>query len=279
MRPFFVYGFCHLTNSGSNDYLCNLYFQIMIQITLPDGKVLEKPVGTTSMEIAKGISEGLARNVLAAKFNGQVMDASRPLNSNGALELLTWDHPEGKSTFWHSSAHLMAEALETFFPGIKFGIGPPIENGFYYDVDPGDQPISSEDFKKIEDKMLELARQSSQFVRREVSKDEAFQYFTEKGDQYKLDLIKDLQDGTITFYSQGNFTDLCRGPHIPDTGSIKAVKLMSVAGAYWRGDEKSKQLTRIYGITFPKQKELTEYLTLLEEAKKRDHRKLGKELE
>ncbi|MFM7766385.1 MAG: threonine--tRNA ligase, partial [Bacteroidota bacterium] len=251
----------------------------MIQITLPDGKILEKPVGTTSMEIAKGISEGLARNVLAAKFNGQVMDSSRPLNSNGTLELLTWDHPEGKSTFWHSSAHLMAEALETFFPGIKFGIGPPIENGFYYDVDPGDQPISSEDFKKIEDKMLELARQSSQFVRREVSKEEAFQYFTEKGDQYKLDLIKDLQDGTITFYSQGNFTDLCRGPHIPDTGSIKAVKLMSVAGAYWRGDEKSKQLTRIYGITFPKQKELTEYLTLLEEAKKRDHRKLGKELE
>ncbi len=251
----------------------------MIQITLPDGKILEKPVGTTSMDIAKGISEGLARNVLAAKFNGQVIDASRPLNSNGTLELLTWDHSEGKSTFWHSSAHLMAEALETFFPGIKFGIGPPIENGFYYDVDPGDQPISSEDFKKIEDKMLELARQSSQFVRREVSKEEAFQYFTEKGDQYKLDLIKDLQDGTITFYSQGNFTDLCRGPHIPDTGSIKAVKLMSVAGAYWRGDEKSKQLTRIYGITFPKQKELTEYLTLLEEAKKRDHRKLGKELE
>ncbi|MFM8917918.1 MAG: threonine--tRNA ligase [Bacteroidota bacterium] len=251
----------------------------MIQITLPDGKILEKPVGTTSMEIAKGISEGLARNVLAAKFNGQIMDSSRPLNSNGTLELLTWDHPEGKSTFWHSSAHLMAEALETFFPGIKFGIGPPIENGFYYDVDPGDQPISSEDFKKIEDKMLELARQSSQFVRREVSKEEAFQYFTEKGDHYKLDLIKDLQDGTITFYSQGNFTDLCRGPHIPDTGSIKAVKLMSVAGAYWRGDEKSKQLTRIYGITFPKQKELTEYLTLLEEAKKRDHRKLGKELE
>ncbi|MFN9597244.1 MAG: threonine--tRNA ligase [Bacteroidota bacterium] len=251
----------------------------MIQITLPDGKVLEKPTGTTSMEIAKGISEGLARNVLAAKFNGQILDASRQLTSNGTLELLTWDHPEGKSTFWHSSAHVMAEALETFFPGIKFGIGPTIENGFYYDVDPGEQSISSEDFKKIEDKMLELARQSSQFVRRDVSKEEAFQYFTEKGDQYKLDLIKDLQDGTITFYSQGNFTDLCRGPHIPDTGSIKAVKLMSVAGAYWRGDEKSKQLTRIYGITFPKQKELTEYLTLLEEAKKRDHRKLGKELE
>ncbi len=279
MRPFFIYGCRHLTNSASIDYLCNLYFQIMIQITLPDGKVLEKPTGTTSMEIAKGISEGLARNVLAAKFNGQILDASRQLTSNGTLELLTWDHPEGKSTFWHSSAHVMAEALETFFPGIKFGIGPPIENGFYYDVDPGEQSISSDDFKKIEDKMLELARQSSQFVRRDVSKEEAFQYFTEKGDQYKLDLIKDLQDGTITFYSQGNFTDLCRGPHIPDTGSIKAVKLMSVAGAYWRGDEKSKQLTRIYGITFPKQKELTEYLTLLEEAKKRDHRKLGKELE
>lgn len=231
------------------------------------------------MEVAKGISEGLARNVLAAKFNGQVVDASLPLQNDGSLELLTWDNPEAKSTFWHSSAHLMAEALEFYFPGIKFGIGPPVENGFYYDVDPGDKAISSEDFKKIEEKMLELARQSSPFVRKEVSKAEAIAYFTDKGDQYKLDLLKDLQDGTITFYSQGGFTDLCRGPHIPDTGQIKAVKLMSVAGAYWRGDEKSKQLTRIYGITFPKQKELTEYLTLLEEAKKRDHRKLGKELE
>ncbi|MFN5324280.1 MAG: threonine--tRNA ligase [Bacteroidota bacterium] len=251
----------------------------MIKITLPDGKVLEKPAGTTSMDVANGISEGLARNVLAAKFNGQIMDASRPLNGDGTLELLTWDHPEGKSTFWHSSAHLMAEALESHFPGMKFGIGPAIENGFYYDVDPGDQSISSEDFKKIEDKMLELARQANPYHRKEISKHEAIRYFEEKGDQYKLDLLKDLQDGTITFYSQGGFTDLCRGPHIPDTGSIKAVKLMSVAGAYWRGDEKSKQLTRIYGITFPKQKELTEYLTLLEEAKKRDHRKLGKELE
>jgi len=254
-------------------------FTVMIKITLPDGKVLEKPQGVTPMDVAKGISEGLARNVLAAKFNGQVLDASRPLTADGSLELLTWEHAEGKSTFWHSSAHLMAEALESFFPGIKFGIGPPIENGFYYDVDPGETAISSDDFKKIEEKMLELARLANPFQRREVSKSDAIGYFTEKGDQYKLDLLKDLQDGSITFYSQGNFTDLCRGPHIPDTGSIKAVKLMSVAGAYWRGDEKSKQLTRIYAITFPKQKELTEYLTLLEEAKKRDHRKLGKELE
>ncbi|MFM7078273.1 MAG: threonine--tRNA ligase [Bacteroidota bacterium] len=251
----------------------------MIKITLPDGKVLEKAVGTTPMEVAKGISEGLARNVLAAKFNGHVIDSSSSLGEDGSLELLTWDAAEGKSTFWHSSAHLMAEALEFHFPGIKFGIGPPVENGFYYDVDPGDTAISSEDFKKIEDKMLELARQASPFVRKAVSKSEAIDYFTDKGDQYKLDLLKDLQDGTITFYTQGGFTDLCRGPHIPDTGHIKAVKLMSVAGAYWRGDEKSKQLTRIYAITFPKQKELTEYLTLLEEAKKRDHRKLGKELE
>jgi threonyl-tRNA synthetase len=251
----------------------------MIKITLPDGKVLDKAVGTTPMDVAKGISEGLARNVLAAKFNGQVIDSSSSLAEDGSLELLTWDSAEGKSTFWHSSAHLMAEALEFHFPGIKFGIGPPVENGFYYDVDPGDTAISSEDFKKIEEKMLELARQANPFVRKEVSKSDAIDYFTVKGDQYKLDLLKDLQDGTITFYSQGGFTDLCRGPHIPDTGHIKAVKLMSVAGAYWRGDEKSKQLTRIYAITFPKQKELTEYLTLLEEAKKRDHRKLGKELE
>lgn len=240
---------------------------------------MDKAVGTTPMDVAKGISEGLARNVLAAKFNGQVIDSSSSLAVDGSLELLTWDSTEGKSTFWHSSAHLMAEALEFHFPGIKFGIGPPVENGFYYDVDPGDTAISSEDFKKIEEKMLELARQANPFVRKEVSKSDAIDYFTVKGDQYKLDLLKDLQDGTITFYSQGGFTDLCRGPHIPDTGHIKAVKLMSVAGAYWRGDEKSKQLTRIYAITFPKQKELTEYLTLLEEAKKRDHRKLGKELE
>ncbi|MBK7391171.1 MAG: threonine--tRNA ligase [Bacteroidetes bacterium] len=251
----------------------------MIKITFPDGKVREYPKGTTSMEVAKSISEGLARNVLAAKVNGVVWDSSRGIHDDVTLELLTWDATEGKSTFWHSSAHLMAEALEALYPGIQFGIGPPIENGFYYDVDLGEGTLSSDDFKKIEDKMLELAKAGNQYIRKEVSKKDAIAYFGEKGDKYKLDLLKDLEDGTITFYTQGNFTDLCRGPHIPDTGSIKAVKLMNIAGAYWRGDEKSKQLTRIYGITFPKQKELTDYLTLLEEAKKRDHRKLGKELE
>ncbi|MFZ2899832.1 MAG: threonine--tRNA ligase [Saprospiraceae bacterium] len=251
----------------------------MIHITLPDGSVREYPKGITAMEIAQSISEGLARNVLSAKVNGEVWDASRPIHSDALLQLLTWDNPEGKSTFWHSSAHLMAEALEALYPGIKFGIGPPVETGFYYDVDPGDQQISADDFKKIEDKMLELARQKNNYVRREVSKADAIKYFTEKGDEYKLELIDELQDGQITFYEQGNFTDLCKGPHIPDTGRIKAAKLMNVAGAYWRGDEKRKQLTRIYGVTFPKQKELDEYLELLEEAKKRDHRKLGAELE
>lgn len=251
----------------------------MIRITFPDSKVREYESGITAMEVAKSISEGLARNVLAAKVNGTVMEATRPISADASLELLTWDHPDGKSTFWHSSAHLMAEALEALYPGIRFGIGPPIENGFYYDVDLGDRTLSSDDFKKIEDKMTELARKNSAYQRREVSKKEAIAYFDQKGDPYKLDLLKDLQDGTITFYTQGNFTDLCRGPHLPDTSPIKAIKLMSIAGAYWRGDEKSKQLTRIYGITFPKQKDLTEYLTLLEEAKKRDHRKLGKELE
>lgn len=251
----------------------------MIHITLPDGSVREYPEGTTAMEIAQSISEGLARNVLSAKVNGELWDASRPIHSDALLQLLTWDNPEGKSTFWHSSAHLMAEALEALYPGIKFGIGPPVETGFYYDVDPGDQQISADDFKKIEDKMLELARQKNNYVRREVPKAEAIRYFTEKGDEYKLELIEELQDGQITFYEQGNFVDLCKGPHIPDTGRIKAAKLMNVAGAYWRGDEKRKQLTRIYGVTFPKQKELDEYLEMLEEAKKRDHRKLGAELE
>jgi len=251
----------------------------MIKITFPDGKIREYAPGTTAMEIAKSISEGLARNVLAAKVNGTVVEAGRPITVDASIELLTWDSQDGKSTFWHSSAHLMAEALESLYPGIKFGIGPPIENGFYYDVDLGEQSISSDDFKQIEDKMAELARKGSSFERKEVSKKDAITYFEEKGDQYKLDLLKDLQDGTITFYTQGNFTDLCRGPHITDTSHIKAIKLMSIAGAYWRGDEKSKQLTRIYGITFPKQKDLTDYLTVLEEAKKRDHRKLGKELE
>jgi len=251
----------------------------MINITLPDGSVRQFSKGTTALEIAKSISEGLARNVLAAKVNGEVWDATRPINNDAKLVLLTWNDNEGKSTLWHSSAHLMAEALEGFYPGIKFGIGPPVENGFYYDVDLGGKAISSEDFKKIEEKILELARQNNTYIRKEISKDEAIKYFTEKGDEYKLDLLKDLQDGNITFYEQGKFTDLCRGPHIPNTGFIKAVKLMNIAGAYWKGDEKNKQLTRIYGITFPKQKDLTEYLAMLEEAKKRDHRKLGKELE
>jgi len=231
------------------------------------------------MQIALSISEGLARNVLAAEVDGQVWDASRPIETDASVKLLTWNDLQGKATFWHSSAHLMAEALEALYPGTKFGIGPAIETGFYYDVDFGDREFSSDEFKKIEDKMLELARTKEEYVRKPVSKADAIEYFTEKGDEYKLDLIKDLADSSITFYTQGNFTDLCRGPHIPNTGFIKAVKLMSVAGAYWRGDESRKQLTRIYGVTFPKQSELTDYLHLLEEAKKRDHRKLGKEME
>ena len=250
-----------------------------MKITFPDKNVREYPDGTTAMEIAKSISEGLARNVLAAKINGQVSDLSIPINSDATLELLTWDSQDGKNTMWHSSAHLMAEALEFYFPGIKFWVGPPVENGFYYDVDLGGKQISSDDFKKIEDKMIELARKNNVFIRKEVPKQEAIAYFTDKNDEYKLDLLQNLEDGNITFYTQGGFTDLCRGPHIPHTGYIKAVKLMNLAGAYWKGDEKNKQLTRIYGITFPKQKELDEYLAMLEEAKKRDHRKLGKELE
>ena len=251
----------------------------MINITLPNGSVRQYERGTSSMQIALSISEGLARNVLAAEVDGQVWDAGRPVEHDALVKLLTWNDLKGKATFWHSSAHLMAEALEALYPGTKFGIGPAIETGFYYDVDFGEQGFSSDDFKKIEDKILELARTKEEFVRKPVSKADAIDYFTEKGDEYKLDLIKDLPDGSITFYTQGNFTDLCRGPHIPNTGFIKAVKLMSVAGAYWRGDESRKQLTRIYGVTYPKQSELTEYLHMLEEAKKRDHRKLGKEME
>ncbi|MGI8891980.1 MAG: threonine--tRNA ligase [Bacteroidia bacterium] len=251
----------------------------MIKITLPDGSIREYPEGTTGLDIAKSISEGLARKVLSVKVDDEVWEANRSINKNARIKLLTWDDPEGKSTLWHSSAHIMAEALEAIFPGTKFGIGPPIENGFYYDIDLGDRTISSDDFKKIEDKILELTRKNQSFARKEISKKEAIEYFTQKGDEYKLDLIEDLQDGTITFYTQGNFTDLCRGPHLMDTSNIKAVKLLNIAGAYWRGDEKRKQLTRVYGITFPKQKELDEYLHMLEEAKKRDHRKLGKELE
>ncbi|MGN0003150.1 MAG: threonine--tRNA ligase [Sphingobacterium composti] len=251
----------------------------MINITLPDGSVRQFEKGTTAMQVALSISEGLARNVLAAEVNGEVWDASRAIEQDSNVKLLTWNDDKGKATFWHSSAHLLAEALEALYPGIKFGIGPNIETGFYYDVDFGDMDFSSDDFKKIEDKMLELAKQKEVFARKAVSKAEALDYFTEKGDEYKLDLIKDLEDGSITFYTQGNFTDLCRGPHIPNTGFIKAIKLTNVAGAYWRGDESRKQLTRIYGVTFPKASELTEYLKFIEEAKKRDHRKLGKELE
>ena len=251
----------------------------MINITLPDGSVRQYESGISSFQVAQSISEGLARNVLAAEVDGQVWDASRPIDKDSHVKLLTWNDLKGKSTFWHSSAHLMAEALEALYPGTKFGIGPAIETGFYYDVDFGDRVFSSDEFKKIEDKVLELAKTKEEFVRKPVSKADAIDYFTEKGDEYKLDLIKDLPDGSITFYTQGNFTDLCRGPHIPNTGFIKAVKLMSVAGAYWRGDESRKQLTRIYAVTFPKQSELTDYLHLLEEAKKRDHRKLGKEME
>ncbi len=250
-----------------------------INITLPDGTVKQFPKGTSSYQVALSISEGLARNVLAAEVNGEVWDASRAINDDASLKLLTWNDDKGKSIFWHSSAHLMAEALEALYPGTKFGIGPSIETGFYYDVDFGDRAFSSDDFKAIENKMLELAKTKSDYVRKEVSKNDAIAYFQEKGDEYKLDLLNGLTDGQITFYSQGNFTDLCRGPHIPNTGFVKAVKLMSVAGAYWKGDEKNKQLTRLYAVTFPKQSELTDYLTLLEEAKKRDHRKLGKELE
>lgn len=251
----------------------------MIKITLPDGSVREYEQGVTAHQIALSISEGLARNVLAAQVNGQVWDSSRPIEADADVKLLTWNDLEGKNTFWHSSAHLMAEALEALYPGTKFGIGPAIETGFYYDVDFGEREFSSDDFKQIEDKIMELARTKAEFSRQAISKDEAVKYFTEKDDEYKLDLIKDLTDGSITFYTQGNFTDLCRGPHIPNTGFIKAVKLMNVAGAYWRGDESRKQLTRIYGVTFPKQSELTDYLHMIEEAKKRDHRKLGKELE
>lgn len=250
-----------------------------IRVTLPDGSVRPYPKGSTGLDIATQISEGLARNVLAAKVNGVVQDATRPIDSDANVQLLTWNDSEGKATFWHSSAHLLAEALESLYPGVKFGIGPAIETGFYYDVDLGGQPFSQEDFKKVEDKMLELARQKQAYVRTPVGKAEAITYFEEKGDPYKLDLLEGLDDGTITFYTQGNFTDLCRGPHIPNTGFIKAAKLMNVAGAYWRGNEKNKQLTRIYAVTYPKQKELDDYLYLLEEAKKRDHRKLGKELE
>lgn len=252
---------------------------MQIRITFPDGAVREYEAGVSSLDIAKSISEGLARNVLAARVNGQVWDATRPIHQDAELQLLTWNDTDGKKTYWHSSAHLLAEALEALYPGIKLGIGPPIENGFYYDIDFGDHKFTSDDFAKLEQKMAELAKKESPYVRSEVSKADAIAYFEEKQDPYKIELLQDLNDGEITFYQQGEFTDLCRGPHIPHTGFIKAVKIISTAGAYWRGNEKNKQLTRVYAITFPKRSELDEYLLMLEEAKKRDHRKLGKELE
>lgn len=250
-----------------------------IRITLPDNSVREYSQGSTPMDIAKSISEGLARNVLAAKVNGEVRDLTRPIEEDSSLQLLTWNDAEGKSTMWHSSAHLMAEALEFYYPGIKFWVGPPIANGFYYDVDFGGQSFSADDLKKIEDKMSELAKQANPYQRKSMSKAEAVAYFTDKGDQYKLDLLQNLEDGQITFYTQGNFTDLCRGPHIPNTGYIKAIKLLNVAGAYWKNDSNNPMLTRIYGITFTKKSELDEYMHMLEEARKRDHRKIGKEME
>jgi threonyl-tRNA synthetase len=252
----------------------------MIRITFPDGSVREFENGTTSLDIATSISPRLAAEVYAATVNGEVYDLSRPLDGDATLRLHKWDDPEAKHAFWHSSAHLMAEALEALYPGMKFGIGPAIENGFYYDVDPGEgRIITDADLPLIEAKMKELAAQNNKIVRKAVSKREAMDIFTVKGDEYKTELISELEDGTITLYSQGNFTDLCRGPHLPDTSAIKAVRVLSLAGAYWRGDEKRRMLTRIYGITFPKQKQLDEYITLLEEARKRDHRKIGKELE
>jgi threonyl-tRNA synthetase len=250
-----------------------------ITLTFPDGSKREFNQGVTGAEVAKSISEGLARNALAIEVDGEVRDLARPITADASIKILTWNDRGGKAAFWHSSAHLMAEALEALYPGVKFGIGPPIENGFYYDVDLNGRPFGEEDLAAVEKKMIELAKKASPFERRNVTKAEALEYFKAKGDPYKIELINDLEDGTITFYQQGDFVDLCRGPHIPNTGFIKAIKLLNVAGAYWRRDEKNKMLTRIYGITFPKNKELEEYLRVLEEAKKRDHRKLGKELE
>ena len=252
----------------------------MINITLPDGAVRQYEKGTTALDVAKSISEGLARKVLAATINGEVWDATRPIHSDASLKLLTWNDTDGQMTFWHSSAHLMAEAVESMFPGVKFWVGPALENpkGFYYDMDLGDRKMTEEDLLALEKKINELAKKNSEYVRKEMPKAEALKYFADKGDEYKLDLLNNLTDGEITFYTQGGFTDLCRGPHIPNTSFIKAVKLTNIAGAYWKGDEKNKQLTRVYGVTFPSQKELDEHLAMLEEAKKRDHRKLAKEL-
>jgi len=251
----------------------------MINITLPDGNVRKYESGVTGLDIANSISKGLARNVLSAKVDGEVWDATRPIKDDANVQLLTFRDDDGKATFWHSSAHLMAEALEALYPGVKFGAGPPIENGFYYDIDLGDRTLSSNDFEKIEKKMLELARQKNEYVRQEISKKDAIKYFKDKGDPYKIELLDKLKDGSITFYQQGDFVDLCKGPHIPHTGFIKAIKLTKVSAAYWQNNEENDMLTRVYGITFPKAKELKQYLKMIEEAKKRDHRKVGKELE
>ncbi len=250
----------------------------MIKITLPDGSIKEFEKGTTALQVAKSISEGLAKRMLAAEVNGEVKDLALPIETDSSVKLLSWDDTDGKKTFWHSSAHLMAEAVQSMFPAVKFWVGPAIDKGFYYDMDLGDAKLTEDDLAALEKKMIELAKQSNAYVRKEVPKAEAVNYFSEKGDEYKLDLLSNLQDGEITFYTQGGFTDLCRGPHITNTSFIKSIKLTSIAGAYWKGDEKNKQLTRIYGVTFPNQKELDEYLAMLEEAKKRDHRKLGKEM-
>ena len=258
--------------------LLYIYSTNMVQIQFPDGAVRSYEKGITALGIAKSISEGLAKKVLAASIDGEVWDATRPINKDAALKLLTWDDSDGKNTFWHSSAHLLAEAVEMQFPGAKFWVGPALEKGFYYDIDLGGKTIREEDVVVLEQKMNELAKKANDYIRKEMSKSEAVAYFTEKGDEYKLDLLSGLEDGTITFYTQGGFTDLCRGPHIPNTSAIKAIKITNIAGAFWKGDEKNKMLTRVYGVTFPNQKELDEYLLLLEEAKKRDHRKLGKEL-
>ena len=251
----------------------------MINITLPDGSIKKVKSGTSAMDIAISISEGLARNVLSASINGEVWDSNRPINEDCSLKLYTWKEQEGKKTFWHSSAHIMAEVLEEMYPGVKLGIGPAIDNGFYYDIDLGDRVLTSDELPKIEKRMKDLASQKLSFERKKISKEEAISYFTKKGNEYKLELLDSLEDSEITFYTQGNFTDLCKGPHIPSSNKIKAIKLLNIAGAYWRGDENRKQLTRIYGISFPKQKELTNYLEMLDEAKKRDHRKLGKEMQ
>lgn len=250
----------------------------MISISFPDGAIRQYEQGVSAMDIAKSISEGLARKVLVASVNNKVVDASLPITEDAAIKFLTWEDDAGKNTFWHSSAHLMAEAVECIFPGVKFWVGPALDKGFYYDIDLADKKITEDDLVAIEKKMVELAKKNSQYIREQKAKAEAIAYFTEKGDEYKLDLLANLTDGEISFYTQGQFTDLCRGPHIPHTGFIKSIKLTSIAGAYWKGDEKNKMLTRIYGVTFPTQKEMDEYLLMLEEAKKRDHRKLGREL-